>query len=55
MESQMEELILNHNMAILRIEDCEDDMNVCKGDIDPLKINLASLERDSVCWRAPWG
>jgi hypothetical protein len=46
MESRMEELILNHGVAISRIEDCEDDMQVCKGDIDAIKIEQASMGRD---------
>jgi hypothetical protein len=46
MESRMEESILNHSMAISRIKDCEDNMNVCKGDIDTIKIEQASMGRD---------
>jgi hypothetical protein len=46
MESRMEESILNHGVAISRIEDCEDDMQVCKGDIDAIKIEQASMARD---------
>ena len=42
----MEELILNHSMAILRIEDGNDDMQICKGDIDAIKIEQASMGRD---------
>jgi hypothetical protein len=42
----MEESILNHSVAISRIEDCEDDMQICKGDIDALKINHSSIEWD---------
>jgi hypothetical protein len=42
----MEELILNHSVMISRIEDCEDDMQVCKGDIDAVKIEQASMGRD---------
>jgi hypothetical protein len=38
----MEELITNHSIAISRIEDCEDDMQVCKGDIDQTKIVIAA-------------
>jgi hypothetical protein len=30
----MEESITNHSVAVPRIEDCEDDMNVCKEDLD---------------------
>jgi chromosome segregation ATPase len=46
MESRMEELIANHSVAISRIEDCEDDMQVCKGDIDNAKLVSASMGRD---------
>jgi hypothetical protein len=46
MESRMEESILNHGVAISRIEDCEDDMQVCKGDIDVIKIEQVSMGRD---------
>jgi hypothetical protein len=46
MESRMEELILNHNVAISRIEDCEDNMQVCKGDINVIKIEQASMGKD---------
>jgi hypothetical protein len=42
----MEELIANHSIAISRIEDCKDDMQVCKGDIDQTKILLALSQRD---------
>ena len=43
MESRMEESILNHSVAISRIEDFKDNMNVCKNDIDVLKIKQASM------------
>jgi hypothetical protein len=46
MELRMKELILNHSVVISRIEDCEDDMQVCKGDIDTVKIEQASMARD---------
>jgi hypothetical protein len=46
MESKMEESILNHGVAISRIEDCQDDMQVCKGDIDAVKIKQALMGRD---------
>jgi hypothetical protein len=46
MELRMEESILNHGMAISRIEDCEDNMNICKNDIDTLKLEQASMGRD---------
>jgi hypothetical protein len=43
MELRMEESILNHSVAISRIEDCEDNMNVCKGYLDMIKIKQASM------------
>jgi hypothetical protein len=51
MESRVEELrveesILNHGVVISRIEDCEDDMQVCKGDIDSVRIEQALMARD---------
>jgi hypothetical protein len=46
MESRMEELILNHGVVISRIEDCKDDMNVCKNDFDTLKLEQVSMGRD---------
>jgi hypothetical protein len=46
MGSRVEESILNHGVAISRIEDCEDDMNVCKGDIDMIKIEQVSRGQD---------
>jgi hypothetical protein len=46
MESRMEESILNHGVAIMRIEDCEDNMQICKGDIDAIKIEQSSMGRD---------
>jgi hypothetical protein len=46
MESRMEESILNHGVAISRIEDCKDDMNVCKNDIDTLKLERVLMGRD---------
>ena len=42
----MEESIGNHSVAISRIEDLEDDMKICKGDIDQRKIHGASVDRD---------
>jgi hypothetical protein len=42
----MEESIANHGVAISRIEDCEDDMQVCKGDIDSIKLLSSSMGRD---------
>ena len=42
----MEELIGNHSVAISRIEDLEDNMKICKEDIDQRKIHRASVDRD---------
>ena len=42
----MEELFSNHSVAISRIEDCEDNMQICKGDINQNKIRLSSVDRD---------
>ena len=42
----MEESIGNHSVAILRIEDLEEDMKICKEDIDQRKIHRASVDRD---------
>ena len=42
----MEESIANHGVAISRIEDCEDDMQICKGDVDQSKILLGLIQRD---------
>jgi hypothetical protein len=42
----MEESFSNHNVAILRIEDCEEDMKICKEDIDQGKIRQYSTDRD---------
>ena len=42
----MEESIGNHGVAISRIEDLEDDMNICKEDVDQRKIHGASVDRD---------
>ena len=42
----MEESFSNHNVAISRIEDCEDDMMICREDIDQSKIRLLSVDRD---------
>jgi hypothetical protein len=46
MELRMEESILNHSLAISWIEDCEDDMNICKNDVDTLKLEQASMGRN---------
>ena len=37
---------MNHSVAISRIEDCEDDMNICKEDINQGKIHQCSTDRD---------
>ena len=42
----MEESIGNHSVAISRIEDLEDDMKICKEDIDQGKIHGVSVDRD---------
>jgi chromosome segregation ATPase len=51
----MEESINNHGVAISRIEDCEDDMQICKGDIDNFKIRLDSMGRDVEMLEASMG
>jgi hypothetical protein len=51
----MEESIDNHRVAISRIEDCEDDMQICKGDIDNTKILQASMGRDVEMLEASMG
>jgi hypothetical protein len=51
----MEESITNHSVAILRIEDCEDDMQVCKGDIDQTKILLGLTQWDVQMLEASMG
>ena len=42
----MEESIGNHSVAISRIEDLEDDMKICKEDIDQGKIHGVYVDRD---------
>ena len=42
----MEESLTNHSVAISRIEDCEDDMKICKEDVDQTKIQISSVKRD---------
>ena len=42
----MEESIGNHSVAISRIEDLEDNMKICKEDIDQRKIHGASIDQD---------
>ena len=51
----MEESIGNHSVAISRIEDLEDDMKVCKVDIDQRKIHGASVDRDIRMFEASLG
>jgi hypothetical protein len=46
MENRMEESILNHGVAISRIKDCKDAMNVCNNDVNSLKLEQASMGRD---------
>ena len=48
-------MIDNHGVAISRIKDCEDDMQVCKGDIDNSKILLASMGCDVEMLEASMG
>ena len=42
----MEESFSNHSVAISRIEDCKDNMKICKEDIDQSKIRLLFINRD---------
>ena len=51
----MEESFANHNVVILRIEDCEDDMKICKEDIDQGKIHQAFTNRDICMLEASMG
>ena len=51
----MEESIGNHSVAISRIEDLEDDMKICKVDIDQRKIHGASVDRDIRMFEASLG
>ena len=51
----MEELIGNHSVAISRIEDLEDDMKICKEDINQRKIHEASTDRDICILEASMG
>jgi chromosome segregation ATPase len=46
LDSRLEELAQNHDVAISRLEDEEDDMQVVKNDIDVTKIQLSSAERE---------
>jgi chromosome segregation ATPase len=46
MDVAMSKLSVQQNIVFSRLEDVEDDMNVCKKDIDVVKSQLASLERD---------
>ena len=51
----MEESIGNHSVAISRIKDLEDDMKICKVDIDQRKIHGASVDRDIRMFEASLG
>ena len=51
----MEESFSNHSVAISRIEDSEDDMKICKEDIDQNKIHLSSINRDICMLEASMG
>jgi hypothetical protein len=53
--SRMEELISNHDVAISRIEDCKDYMQICKGDVDQTKILLGLAQRDVQMLEASMG
>jgi chromosome segregation ATPase len=55
MESRMEESILNHSVAISRIKDCEDTMNVGNHDVDTLKLEQGSMGRDIQMLEASMG
>jgi hypothetical protein len=55
MESRMEESILVHDVAISWIEDCEDDMNVCKNDVDTFRLEQGSMGRDIQMLEASMG
>jgi hypothetical protein len=55
MELRMEESIANHSVAILRIEDCKDAMNVCNNDVDTLKLEQASMGHDIQMLEASMG
>jgi hypothetical protein len=55
MELRMEESILNHSVAISWIKDCEDDMNICKHDIDMLRLEQSSMGRDVQMLEASMG
>ena len=51
----MEESFSNHNVAMSRIEDCKDDMKICKEDINQNKICLSSVDRDICMLEASMG
>ena len=51
----MEESIDNHSVVISRIKDLEDDMKICKEDIDQRKIHGASVDRDLRMMEASMG
>jgi chromosome segregation ATPase len=46
MDVVMSELSVQANVIFSRLEDVEDDMKICKDDVDVMKIQLASVERD---------
>jgi hypothetical protein len=46
MDTRMEEMNQNHDITISQLEDVEDDMQVVKNDIDVVKIQLSSAERE---------
>jgi hypothetical protein len=55
MENRMEESILNHSVAISRIEDCEDSMNICNNDVDMFKLEQGSMGHDIQMLEASMG
>jgi hypothetical protein len=46
MDTKMDELYNNHGVFVSQVEDVEDDMKVIKTDIDVLRIEMSSLNRD---------
>jgi hypothetical protein len=46
----MEEISQNHNVAVSRLEDVEDDMQLTKNNVDVVKIQLLSAEREIRQW-----
>jgi hypothetical protein len=55
MENRMEESILNHSVAISKIEDCEDAMHVCNNEVDTPKLEQGSMGRDIQMLEASMG